>query len=132
MDESNAIHVLNRFNNSRDLRFGYALNIKEVSRPDIVYRDFQPNILTDHYYIQGSSIFYLYKDDPYEDGIMETENLLEDDEEDGIEPKTPRRGPIPFTGSNCFVCTHTVGKFKCFLRTYALPDSAQSNLMNDF
>ena len=119
MDELNTIHVLNRLNNSREVKFVYELNIKEVSRPDIVYKDFKMNILNDNYYIQDSRIFYLYKDDPYEDGIMEAENLIEDDEEDVLEPKQPSRGPIPFTGSNYFICTHKVGKFKCFLRTYA-------------
>jgi len=87
MDELNTIHVLSRLNNSRELKFNYELNTKEVSRPEIVYKDFKKNILNDNYYIQGSQIFYLYKDDPYEDGIMEAENLAEDDEEDLIEAK---------------------------------------------
>jgi len=87
MDELNTIHVLNRLNNSREVKFVYELNIKEVSRPDIVYKDFKMNVLSDNYYIQDSRIFYLYKDDPYEDGIMEAENLIEDDEEDVLEPQ---------------------------------------------
>jgi len=87
MDELSAIHVLSRLNNSRELKFNYELNIKEVSRPDIVYKEFKKHMLNDNYYIQGSQIFYLYKDDPYEEGIMEAENLIEDDEEEGIEPK---------------------------------------------
>ena len=131
MDEFNTIHVLTRLNNSRDLKHTYELHIKEGSRPGTLCPDFQANILTDNYYIQGSQIFYVYKDDPYEDGIMETENLLEDDE-DIIEPQLPQRGPIQFHGSNSFICTHKVGKFKSFLRTYPLPDSQQSTLINDF
>lgn len=51
MDELNTIHVLNRLNNSRELKFMHELNIKEVSRPDIVYLDFKKNILNDNYYI---------------------------------------------------------------------------------
>ena len=87
MDELNTIHVLKRLNNSRELKFSHELNIKEVSRPDIVYKDFKKNILNDNYYIQDSQIYYLYKDDPYEEGIMESENLIEDDEEDVVETK---------------------------------------------
>ena len=58
--------------------------------------------MNDNYYIQGSQIFYLYKDDPYEDGIMEVESVLEDEGEDafaGPQPYT-QRGPIRFHGSN--------------------------------
>jgi len=54
MDELNTIHVLSRMNNSRELKFNYELNIKENSRPEIVYKDFKMNIMNDNYYIQGS------------------------------------------------------------------------------
>ena len=123
MDELNTIHVLSRMNNSRELKFNYELSIKEVSRPEIIYKDFKKNIMNDNYYIQGSSIFYLYKDDPYEDGIMEAESLIEKDEDDLIMSKITRRGPIRFTGSDLFICTYKVGEFKSILGTYMLPDS---------
>jgi len=51
MDELNTIHILSRMNNSRELKFNYELNIKEVSRPEIVYKDFKMNIMNDNYYI---------------------------------------------------------------------------------
>ena len=87
MDDLCSVHVLHRLNNSRELKFCYELNVKEQSRPDILYKDFKKNVLNDNYYIQGASIYYLYKDEPYADGIMEWENLLDDDQEEGIEPK---------------------------------------------
>ena len=87
MDELNTIHVLSRMNNSRELNFNYELNIKENSRHEIVFKDFKMNIMNDNYYIQGSQIFYLYKDVPYDDGIMETESLIEHDEEEAYETK---------------------------------------------
>ena len=64
----------------------------------------------------------MYRDDPYEDGIMEAENLIEKDD-DSLEPKAPHRGPFRFSGSDLFICTHRVGEFKCVLNTYLLPDS---------
>ena len=54
MDELNTIHVLSRMNKSRELKFNYELKIKEVSRPEIVYKDFKTNIMNDNYYMQGS------------------------------------------------------------------------------
>ena len=41
--------------------------------------------MNDKYFIQNSIIHYLYKDDPYDDGIMESENLLETEENEVIE-----------------------------------------------
>jgi len=54
MDELNTIHVLKRRNNSRDLKFVHELNIKEVSRPEIIYKDFLKNIMNENYFIQDS------------------------------------------------------------------------------
>ena len=51
MDELNTIHVLCRLYNLRELKFNYELNVKEGSRPEIIYKDFKKNILNDNYYI---------------------------------------------------------------------------------
>ena len=51
MDELNVIHVLKRLNNSRELKFHYELYIKECCRAEVVYKDFNVNILNDNYYI---------------------------------------------------------------------------------
>lgn len=72
------IHVFIRLTSSRELKFAYELNVKEVCREEIVYKDFKKHIMNDNYYIQGSQIIYLYKDYPYDEGIMEPENLIDD------------------------------------------------------
>ena len=64
--------------------------------------DFKKCILTKDYMIRGSKLYYLYKDEPYPDGIMDTEELLEEDndEDEQIEEIQLIRGPIKFSGSN--------------------------------
>ena len=98
IDEEKSVHFFKRKNNYRDLEFRGELSIKEFSRQDVVKIDFKKCIITENYLIYGSKLFYLYKDEPYPDGIMDTEELLEEDndEDEQIEEIKMIRGPIKF------------------------------------
>lgn len=55
----------------------YDLYLKEIDKPNFVYNMFTPIIIRDNYIVYHSSIFYLYKDTPLNDGILDMEELLE-------------------------------------------------------
>lgn len=55
----------------------YDLYLKEIDKPNFVFSMFMPIMIRDEYLIYKSSIFYLYKDTPLIDGVLDMEELLE-------------------------------------------------------
>ena len=55
----------------------------------------------------GCKIFYLYKDDPLDNGILDMEQLSEIKEGDNDKfTKNFAVGPVPIKGSDQFVCVY--------------------------
>ena len=69
------MHVFVRKLNYRELEFQGELNIKEFSRQDIKREDFKEVIISEESLIYNSKIFYLYKEEPHDDGILEAKEL---------------------------------------------------------
>ena len=57
------------------------LYIKEKDRPYFEYSHFATVIVRDNQFIYNSGIYHLYKDTPYQDGVLDMEELLKNDSE---------------------------------------------------
>jgi len=68
----------------------YKLYLKEKDRPNFALDPYSKMIMNDNYIIKGSKIFYLYRDHPLEDGILDME-VLEHDDDQNTENPTKRR-----------------------------------------
>lgn len=68
-------------------------------------------------------MFYFYDetDDPFPEGILESDELVEIDRTQAA--KTFFRGPFTFSGSNRFYECFRQNKFKSFMRCFFLPDA---------
>jgi len=56
------------------------LYLKEKDKPNFKHEFFGTTLIQDQYLIYNSGIFYLYKDQALLDGILDMEELLEQDE----------------------------------------------------
>lgn len=109
--------------------------MNETFESDFVNKSYDPLIVTNDYIISSNKIFYLWKDDPYPNGIFQMENLSET--EKNLLPKEFQsdvkwfQGPILFVGSNQFGAVDRVRKFYAYLKVMTLPDSTTKTIMID-
>lgn len=76
MDEYKILNKLKRMKEQRHLIEEKELNIKDKDRPNYEKsRLFDELICNDKYLIQKSKIFYLYDDEPLDQGILDMEEL---------------------------------------------------------
>ena len=55
----------------------FDLYLKEIDKPNFLYNAFAPILIREKYIVLKSAIFYLYKDKPLLDGVLDMEELLE-------------------------------------------------------
>lgn len=88
-----------------------------------------------NYSIFKSKIYYFHDKggEPFPDGIMDAESLIEDQLQSGDGMRHYwMRGPFKFEGSNRFYNVYRKNKFQTFMRIFYLPDTTERTLMNDF
>ena len=87
IDEKKVVNKLEQNMDTRMLDNIYDLYLKEIDKPNFVYNMFTPIIIRDNYIVYHSSIFYLYRDTPLNDGILDMEELLESQDESHLDKK---------------------------------------------
>ena len=112
MDDQHIIYKLQRNKTDRQLSVLEEMTMNEIVRQDYNPIGFESFILDQHYSILKSKIFYFYQadDNPFPEGILETEELTG---EPGVDDKKEyMRGPFKIQGSNRFYTVFRGAKTK--------------------
>mgnify|MGYP006089676223 CR=1 FL=1 len=86
------------------------------------------------YALQGNKIFYLYdySDDPFPEGIMESEDIFELLDKKSGAISRYIKGPTEIQGSMRFFNVYQKKKFSSFMIICQKPDSTTKTLINDY
>lgn len=107
IDDTKTINKLQQNMETRQLDNIEDLYIKDKDKPNFKHEFFGSTLIRDQYLIYNSGIFYLYKDQALQDGILDMEELLETQDEEvedkrlhNKEDKILIRGAIEMKGSS--------------------------------
>ena len=70
VDENKTFYHLERVVDSRKLKYISENRMNETFESDFFYKDYDPCIISPQYIISSNKIFYLWKDDPFPNGIF--------------------------------------------------------------
>ena len=137
MDSDYNIHNLKRNRNKgeRQLHKVNESKLKLIQTLEYLPKDFDEQWITRDYAIFKSKIFYFYDSlkEPYPDGIMDAEDLIDNQlQAENKDKSTWLRGPFKFEGSNRFYNVYRKNRFETFIKVFYLPDMTERTLMNDF
>lgn len=112
----------------------FDLHMKEIDKPNFVHKMFTPVIIRDKYLVYKSAIFYLYKDTPLQDGILDMEDLLEDTGKllEFSQHKEVTFDAFQVSGSNQFALIYQLPQHQQFkMQVFQLPDSPNVTLIQN-
>ena len=136
MDSNYVVYNLSRQRNNGERRLTLIneQTLKDIQQLEYIPEDYDPQYLSNRYSIFRSKIFYFHPalGDPFPEGIMEAEDLIDKKSEKSDGKQYWMRGPFKFEGSNRFYNVYRQNKFRTFLKIYYLPDSTERTLINDY
>jgi hypothetical protein len=133
MDDFKVINQLQRMKGSRNLTEVGELMIKDKDRPHLSKQSqWEEMLFSDKYLVQRQKIFYLFDDQPLEQGILDMEDLSEVKDFDNKAKKEYVLGPFSYKGSNEFVTVFRYGESQVYKgRIFQTPDSQVTSLCCD-
>ena len=77
-------------------------SLKEIQQIQMKPQDYDDVIIYKKYSILKNKIYYFYQEHPYPEGVLEAENLLEEEDLENDNKSVHIKGPFKFRGSNRF------------------------------